>query len=207
MGECEEPIIEAGLLNGDSEADVGADVLENQLDDKGSPSDSGSEEVRGADELEDPSEDKRTPFAGVTTLRLGWTCNAAATGFFTVLSAAVVTGIVFLFVLKAPPQTAPAASEVKAAWIKDPEDHGDLAETSPEPAAMLPQDVRSVSSWLDTPERGNYSEDDDGGGDSGDDNGDDDDEALLFNQTFTGNLRYSENFLMLSNDDNLEEVV
>ncbi|KAK8759523.1 hypothetical protein V5799_002843 [Amblyomma americanum] len=206
MGECAKAMVETILLNGDSEADIGADMLENLVDDKGSPpaSDSGGE--RSADVLEDPSEeDKGVPFAGATTLRLGWTCNAAATGFFTVLSAAVVTGIVFLFVLKASPSPEPAASQVQAAWTKDPEDHGDLTETSLEPAALLHQDARSLR--LDAPERGNYSEAEDDGDGDGDDADDDDDDGFMFNETFIGNLRKSENFLMLSNDDNLEEVV
>ncbi|KAL1440858.1 hypothetical protein MTO96_009156 [Rhipicephalus appendiculatus] len=57
--------------------------------------------------IEDPSDAEESQGTGIAALRLGSACNAVATAFFTVLSAAVVTGLVFVFVLK--PSSAPIA--------------------------------------------------------------------------------------------------
>ncbi|XP_065291898.1 uncharacterized protein [Dermacentor albipictus] len=149
------------------------------------------------DEIEDPSDTDESHAASATTLRLGSACNAIATAFFTVLSAAVVTGLVFVFVLKPSQPPIAMTSGMKAApgsGIVGPDEQGETWETLVARGATL--EPEAWSPWPG-PFASDYSEDNDS-------------DVTSFNMSMIDEMEGDpENFILSDGIDakNLDEVV
>ncbi|KAL3177160.1 hypothetical protein MRX96_009857 [Rhipicephalus microplus] len=121
-----------------------------------------SEEDIHVEAIEDPSDTEESESTSIVALRLASAFRSVASAFFTVLSAAAVTGIVFVFVLK--PSTAKIdvpSGDLKAAsglWMADPDDEDDTPGTPAGHVATLGQHDRSSWPWANVSD---YSEDSD----------------------------------------------
>ncbi|KAL3177159.1 hypothetical protein MRX96_009856 [Rhipicephalus microplus] len=112
---------------------------------------------------EDPSDTEESESTSIAALRLASACDTVARVFFTVLSAAMVTGLVYVLVLK--PSSTPIDvpfGDLRAApgsWMADPDDEDDMLGTPVGRVAPLRSHNGSLWSWANMSDD---SDDDDG---------------------------------------------